>query len=44
MKIVPMTEDLKNRCLVYFVIKEKGKMRKNVKRDLKKVKYTFFEL
>ena len=44
MKIVPMIEDLKNRCLVYLVIKEKGKMRKNVKRDLKKVKYTFFEL
>ena len=31
-KVIPVTEDLKSWSLVYFVIKEKGKMWQKVKR------------
>ena len=37
--IIPLIEDLENRCLIYVVINEKGKMRKYVKCFLRKVAF-----
>ena len=34
-KVISPNEDLKSRSLIYFVIKEKGKMRQKAKRNFR---------
>lgn len=41
-EIILLLEDIRNKYFVYFVMKEKDKLRKKVKRDFKKLKYALF--